>query len=214
MTRSLHVRGGRLRGGKRAALGLIAGLGVFLAEATAEDLVLPNLVRNPSFESSLSGWSPYGACTFQRVKGGFHGAFSLEVHGPSNLTPFGAQDGTPWVSNSGQKGTQFRASAWVRSPGHSGQALMRIRESKNGAQVGLSTYASVKLSREWQLLVSQYVTTSAGSQLELQIVDQPVARAEVFRADNITILAVPSEKLLEEWRKRTPMPSPPAGDLS
>lgn len=197
-----------------ASFAILAGMGVLIAQNGGDEPFLPNLIGNPSFESGISGWSPYGGAKLQRVKGGFHGAYALEVRGPEDLVPFGAQDGSPWVASAGPKGTHYRASAWVRSSAHGGRVVMRIRESVNGKEVGISRQATLALSSEWQLLVAEYVILKAGSQLELQIVDQPRARSEVFRTDNITILAVPSAEMLENRGKRAPLPPAPSGDLS
>lgn len=193
---------------------VVLSLGLLIAQQSDDEPFLPNLIGNPSFESSTAGWSPYGEATLQRVDGGFHGSFSLEMRGSSSLVPFGAHDRTPWVASTGPKGTHFRASAWVRSTLHGGRVFMRILETANGKEAGSSARASVTLSKDWQLLVTDYVTKNAGSQLEIQIVDQPRARSEAFRTDNITVLAVPSEEMLKEWRKRAPRPPDASGDLS
>jgi PKD repeat protein len=151
-----------------------------------------NLVGNPSFEVNTNGWSAYGSATITRVAGGQDGAFCLEMRGPSSTSEFGLNDTPSWVTNTGAAGTTFRISAFVRSNAAHGTAKIRIREYLNGTQTGSTIYsAGVPLSAAWQILSRDYVTTRAGSSIDVQILDYPVASGEIFQTDTVSIQTVP-----------------------
>jgi hypothetical protein len=153
-----------------------------------------NLVGNPSFETDTSGWRPYpGSDTMtERVPGGFEGTFALQVRGPATTAAFGINDSPNWVATTGVAGTRYRFTAWVRAEASLGHAHLRVREYLNGVQVGGTTHsASVVLGQPWQRLAVDHVTQAAGSTLDFQVVDVPVAPGEVFQTDGIVIGVVP-----------------------
>jgi PKD repeat protein len=152
----------------------------------------PNLVLNPSFEASTSGWSSYGGATLQRVPGGFVGAWALKVSGADTLLAFGATDSPNWVGVTPQEGTHYRISAWVRSASAAGDARLRIREYLGGVRIGAAGYFSntARLSPTWQLLQLDYVCQRQGSTLDLQVEDVPLVAREEFEVDNVSIRIV------------------------
>jgi hypothetical protein len=151
-----------------------------------------NLVMNPSFEGNTSGWSGYDGATLQRVPGGFDGASSLQVTGADSVASFGATDSPNWVGATPAAGTRYRIAAWVRADSADGEARLRIREYLGGVRIGAAAYLSntVELSPTWQLLEFDFVCQSAGSTLDLQIEDVPLAPREKFQADNVSIRVV------------------------
>jgi hypothetical protein len=165
------------------------------ASASASQVITVNalnLVANPSFESDTSGWGAYGSSTIQRVAEGQEGVFSLEVRGPASTATFGINDSPNWVATTGAAGTRYRFSAWVRSEVSTGRARIRVREYLNGVLVGTATYSPfVPLTSAWQLLLTDHVAQAAGSTLDVQVLDYPVAPGEVFQTDNTSIRVVP-----------------------
>jgi parallel beta-helix repeat protein len=154
-----------------------------------------------SFEEGPDGWTGYGGATLQRVSGGILGAFVLEVRGPATTTEFGINDSPNWVAKTLAAGTRYRFSAWVRSEVSRGQARLRIREYLNGVQVGGTTRSTpVTLGSAWQRLAVDHLAQAAGSTLDLQVFDLPVAPGEVFQTDSILLRIVTG-----------PGPSPPSG---
>ena len=152
-----------------------------------------NLVTNPSFETSTTGWNGYAGATVARTLGGHSGAFALAVQGPDTTSVFGVNDAPDWVSPVAGAGTRYRYAAWVRSSGETaGAAGLQIRELLNGVQQAptLRTPA-VPLSAGWQMLTVDYVATAAGSNLNFQAIDFPVTRGETFLTDDISIVIVP-----------------------
>jgi PKD repeat protein len=147
-----------------------------------------NQVGNPSFETDTKGWGTYGGSTIQRVAGGLEGAFALEVRGPASTATFGINDSPNWVAKTLAAGTPYSFSAWVRAEASTGRVRLRVREYLNGVQVGATTYSPfVPLTSAWQLLSAGHVAQAAGSTLDVQILDYPVAPGEVFQVDNIFI---------------------------
>jgi hypothetical protein len=150
----------------------------------------PNLVGNPSFESSTSGWAAYNS-SIARVSGGQEGSFAVRVTGPASTATFGINDSPNWVGNTGVVGKRYRFTAWVRSVSNVGLVRLRVREYLGGTQYGSTTYSpAVALSSAWQTLTVDYVTTRANSTLDFNILDSPVANGEVFLVDNISIVLV------------------------
>ncbi|MBI3608696.1 MAG: Ig-like domain-containing protein [Nitrospirae bacterium] len=166
---------------------------ITVTQTAAVTFAAVNLVGNPSFETDTSGWDAYSGSTIQRVAGGYDGAYALGVTGPSTTASFGVNDKPNWVALTGAAGTHYRATAWVRSAANTGQARLKIREYIGGTKVGTTTYSNtVVLSPSWQLLTLDYVTTTAGSTLDFQVLDDvPVVAGEVFQTDNIAIYIVP-----------------------
>ncbi|MBI3607786.1 MAG: VCBS repeat-containing protein [Nitrospirae bacterium] len=154
--------------------------------------ITPNLVRNPFFESDTGGWGAYAGSTISRIAGGYDGAYSLQVSGPATTAAFGVDDYPNWVASTPAAGTRYRVTVWVRSAGSAGKARLRVREYLNGVKQGVATYsAQAVLSPSWQMLTMDYVAASAGSTLDLQIMDAPATTGEAFQVDNVSLWIVP-----------------------
>jgi parallel beta-helix repeat protein len=151
-----------------------------------------NLVGNSSFEAGTTGWSAYGGGAMARVSGGQDGVWSLQLTGPASTAAFGANDTPNWLSRTGPAGTRYRVSAYVRGAGNQGAAKIRVREYVGSAQVGTTVYsAGVNFLGAWQQVTVDYVTSSGGSALDIQVLDYPLSAAEVFQVDTVSIQAVP-----------------------
>src|SRR5439155_3967339 len=174
----------------------------------------PNLVTNPSFETNTTGWASYTTGTsIQRVPGGFDGSYSLEVTGPATGTAkFGVNDSPNWVSSTSAVGTVYRFTAWVRSTtGATGKAQLQVREWVGSTRQGLITPSpSVTLAPGWQMVTVDRVVTTAGSTLDLQVLDGPIVAGEVFRTDNISIRVVPGGSPAPAGPQHTASSSPRA----
>ena len=151
-----------------------------------------NLVGNPSFETDTSGWEGYRGATIQRVPGGLDGAFSLEVAGPSTKAKFGVNDTPTWIAATVAAGTRYRFTAWAKSDVSIGSVYIQVREYANGTRVGPTTRSPlIPLSTSWQMITVDRVSQTAGSLLDLQIIDKPVANGELFQLDAISIQIIP-----------------------
>jgi hypothetical protein len=153
----------------------------------------PNLIGNPSFETNTTGWSNYGGATSLRVTGGLDGTYALQISGPATLATFGLNDSPNWVVTTPAAGVRYRYTAWIRSASSTGRLRLKLREYLSGTQVGTTVYSSfVTLSPSWQMLTADIVTQTAGSTLDLQVLDDaPAAAGEVFLLDNVSSYIVP-----------------------
>ena len=96
-------------------------------------------------------------------------------------------DSPNWVAHTGASGRRYRFNAWVRSDQARGTARIRVREYGGSTPLGGANSAGVTLSSGWQKLSMDYVTRGAGSTLDFQIVDFPVADEETFLTDLVSI---------------------------
>jgi hypothetical protein len=151
---------------------------------------LPNLVRNPSFETDLSGWGPFYGSTIERVSGGYDGLYALQMTGTTALDwGFGVNDSPDWIRPTTAAGKRYRFTAWVRSAASHGVARVRVREYSIATKALLGQLSSfgVALTPMWQPCVVDYTTLSAGSTLDLQVKESPLVANEVFLTDAISI---------------------------
>ena len=147
----------------------------------------PNLVGNASFEIDASGWNAYSTATLLRVAGGFDGSWELQMTGPATLSSFGCNDAPNWVASVPAAGTRYRCTAFVRSESASGTAKLQVREYSGATKLGGLFSQGVVLSPAWQMVTVDYTSVAAGSSLDLQVLDFPLAASEVFITDDISI---------------------------
>ena len=160
-----------------------------------------NFALNPSVETDLAGWTPHAGSSIQRVTGGFDGPHAIRIVGPDSLVTFGVNDSPNWVMQTPQSHVDlpYRFSAWVRSPSNTGRARLQVREFKNGVKIGSTTFSPfVPLSATWQLITVDRFVMMAGSTLDFQVYDYPVAPSEVMIVDNIGIHAIGATTGIEE----------------
>jgi hypothetical protein len=155
--------------------------------------VYPNIVKNPSFETALTGWNANGpGAVVARVAGGHHGSWCIEARGDSSLNSFGVNDAPNVVSQVAGAGARYRFSAWVRSASHTGKVQLKVREYLGGVQQGAQILSTpVTLGPTWQLVTMDAVATLAGSTLDFQVMNKPAVRREVFQVDDLTVFLVP-----------------------
>jgi parallel beta-helix repeat protein len=158
-------------------------LAVIAAAVTSQT----NLVLNPSFESNVTGWNSYSGGGLARATGGFDGNWALQITGTAPRASFGVNDSPNWVASVPAAGVRYRITAWVRSASASGTAKIQVREYSGSSREGGVYSAGVTLAPTWQALGVDYVTQVAGSTLDVQVIDFPLAPSEVFVLDNVAI---------------------------
>ena len=152
--------------------------------------VTGNLVSNASAETDLSGWRAYATSKLERIPGGFVGGYAMQLSGGPSSATFGLNDSPNWVTSvpTALVGTSYRFSAWVRSPSSRGNALLQVREYKGSTLVGTPKQSvGLKLRKSWQRLTLDVVPKTAGTTLDLQILNQPLVPAETLIVDLVTI---------------------------
>jgi hypothetical protein len=125
-----------------------------------------SFVRNPGFESDLSGWNISGSgtgVTLTRVAGGHTGGWSAQIRnaGTTNGTCL-LNDSPNWV-NTTSSGT-YTGSLWVRADTAGKPLKLRFREYTNsgGTLVGSAT-TQVTLTTSWQQVTVSYTVGSPGA---------------------------------------------------
>ncbi len=154
--------------------------------------VAQNLVTNASAETDLSGWRAYATSNLDRIEGGFTGGYAMRSIGGPSTASFGINDSPNWVTSvpAAHVGTPYHFSAWVRSPSSRGKAVLQVREYRGSTLVGSPKLSGgIKLRKTWQRLSLDFVPKTAGTTLDLQIVDQPAVPAETLIVDLVAIEA-------------------------
>ena len=109
------------------------------------------------------------------------------MSGPLSVGGFGCNDAPNWVTAVPAAGAHYRCTAWVRAPAVSGSAKIQLREYAGSTKLGGVLSPGVVLCPDWQMVMVDYVTVAAGSNLDLQVLDSPLNSNEAFYADDITL---------------------------
>jgi hypothetical protein len=149
-----------------------------------------NLVGNPGFETSTTGWNTSGSdagVTLTRVSGGHSGSWSgLVANGGSGTAAnCKMQDAPNWVATT-SAGT-YTGSMWVRADSPGATFTLKLREF-NGSTLLVAKTKSITLSTSWQLVTVTDVPTMPGtSTLDFMgiVLNAPVGTC--FYADDIAI---------------------------
>jgi hypothetical protein len=121
---------------------------------------------------------------------------------------FGANDSPNGIASTLAVGMRYRYSAWVRSAANVGKVKLRVREFDGINQVGSNQYSSaITLSPSWKSLTLDFLPMQLGTSLDFQILDSPVAPAEVFLVDQVSITIVaPAASALKDSTGRDASP--------
>ena len=166
-----------------------------------------NLAANPSFETSLAGWSAAGLASVARVPGGFNDEYCAEVSGrPPVKGWIGINDAPNWITRT-SAGERFRMTAWVRSPLDSSVARIRVREYQNNVLVAPPTSSElVRSGPEWAELALDYAALRDSSTLDVQLLFDPGISNPSIQFDEISIERVTATsartapgELVKEW---------------
>jgi len=153
----------------------------------------PNLVANPGFETSTSGWNTSGRAgvTLTRVSGGRSGSWSAELANTNTTTVSDCTlNDAPNTVGSTQSGT-YRASVWVRGDAAGAVVRLRLREYNGGAFVASSPVASVTLGTGWTQLSTDITPQVVGSNLDLTVYVTGAAPGTCFYADDVRLARNP-----------------------
>jgi parallel beta-helix repeat protein len=157
--------------------------------ATAQVVVRGNAVRNPGFETDLSGWNTTGSATgvaLDRVAGGHSGGFAARLSNPGTAAGTCAlNDGPDWARPTGA-GT-YSGSVWVRADAPGATLKLRFREYTGPVLVG-SAMSQVTLTTAWQEISVRYTTQSPGSTLDFNAYVSSAPQGTCFYADDAVIV--------------------------
>jgi hypothetical protein len=149
-----------------------------------------SFVKNPGFETDLSGWNTSGSgtnITLTRVAGGHFGGWSAKLTntGTTATTYAVLQDSPNWVTTT-IAGT-YTAAAWVRSD-TAGVTLKLKFQEYNGSVLVASASSQVTLSTSWQQLTLSYAIKSPGSTLDFRAYVADPVPGTAFYADDLSII--------------------------
>ena len=146
-----------------------------------------NLLTNPGFESSLSGWSAgTNRTTLVRTCTVAHGGACAAELGAKS-TGETVLDDSPNAVASTAGGATYTATAWVRVPAGR-QVTVRLREYRNSSVVRYRTLVSTGTGA-WQQLTVTSATTDAGSSLSLDVIVS-LTKSQKAQVDDLTLRRV------------------------
>ena len=156
--------------------------------ATTQVTVTPALVRNPSFETDLSGWNTSGSdpnITLARVAGGHTGSWSAQLSNTGTVAASCLLNDSPnWVAAT--TAGDYTVSLWVRADNPGAILNLRIREYA-GSTLARTTSAQVTLSSNWQRITLTHTTASPGSSLDFNAYVTKAAPGSCFYADDASV---------------------------
>jgi len=149
-----------------------------------------SFVRNPGFETDLSGWNTSGSganISLTRVSGGHTGNWSAKLTntGSTASTFATLQDSPNWVTTT-TAGT-YTGTIWVRSDTAGAIFKLKFQEYSGSTLVGSAT-AQVTLTTSWQQVTVTYTIKSPGSTLDYQGYVSSPAPGTAFYADDASIV--------------------------
>jgi parallel beta-helix repeat protein len=150
-----------------------------------------NLVRNPGFETDLSGWNTSGSdanVMLARIADGHTGGSAAQLvntgTAPSTCT---LNDSPNWVLTTSAGG--YVASLWVRADNPGATLTVRFREYV-GSTLARVTIAQFTLTTTWQQVSVAHTTASPGSStLDFNAYVSKAQPGTAFYADDVTISA-------------------------
>lgn len=165
------------------ATGLIASL-LPLVPAQADSV---NLVKNPSFSSSTTGWKVNDRTVSTLATTSISGNSAALLRSTKTGTTVTLNDASNTVSN-GKAGVAYTATARVKSNQTKLNGQLRIRESANGQVI---THASdfYATTTGWQEVTLQFTSTLPAGSLDLNILAWKVSPGRDFIVDDVTLKA-------------------------
>ncbi len=162
----------------------------------------PNLVNDPSFETSIAEWGPVGGATLTQVAEAHEGSHALEVTGPGVAGEFGINDTPNLVVATPDSNRTYRFSAWVRSPGPGFVLQLRAREYADRVRIQTASSPWIPTTEQWHQVSSRVTSRAVGSTIDFQLICRGVGSGdEVLLVDDAEVVLTGSEPEIESVRK-------------
>jgi hypothetical protein len=147
-------------------------------------------VKNPGFETGLTGWNTSGSganVTLTRVSGGHSGGWAAQITNTGTTTTTFAtlQDSPNWVTAT-RAGT-YTGRMWVKADASGALLKLKFQEFSGTTLVGSAT-SQVTLTTSWQQVTVAYTIKSPGSSLDFQAFVANPGPGAVFYADDASIV--------------------------
>jgi hypothetical protein len=182
--RAAAMRSSRTRHLRLTLFAALAVLLVALPAAGAAATSSMNLVGNPSFETSLSGWGGYEAA-IQRVSGGLDGAYAASVT---------AQRSASWsISPSPRQvpsvtaGTVYTGTAAVKARSGQKMVCLVMREWSGSTVVGSASSCLTPSSSWTTVRAIAYTAKSTGNSLDLYAYGRNGVSGSAFDVDAFSL---------------------------
>jgi hypothetical protein len=176
----------------------------------------PNLILNPSFDTSLIGWGPTSDATLSLSPEGHDDASAVLVTAASDSAKtFGLNDSPDAVDFAEADWARYRFTAWVRLASGAGSARLKVREYAGAVLQGSRVSSAMSLDSTWRPIVISVLTVFAGSHFDMQVVMDPDGPGGAFLVDDVAaerllgdappILTVPS-LVTRSWAQSMSLP--------
>ncbi len=187
-SRSAAVRQRRRRWSARwggAALVVIAGSGVMVATGGAAGA--ENVVSNSSLDGSLAGWGVNAGARLQQVPGrSGTGARITQTVAPTwTIAMNDAVNSVP----STVAGASYRAQVWVRATQPGLRVSLRVMEYSGSQYRGQKLATETLRDTAWHRLRLNYVATTTGASLDLNVVAHQLPRGAGVDVDDVRLNA-------------------------
>src|SRR2546421_241699 len=148
-----------------------------------------NLVKNPGFETDLSGWNTSGSganIVLTRVAGSHSGGWAAQLTNTGTTTGTADLNDSPnWVKTT--LPGNYVGGIWVRADTPGAIITLRFREYNGSTLVG-TTSAQVALTTSWQQVSVTHTVAAPGvSTLDFNVYVAKAAPGTVFYADDAFI---------------------------
>ncbi|MFL6139361.1 MAG: carbohydrate binding domain-containing protein [Frankiaceae bacterium] len=151
-----------------------------------------NLVQNPDFETgTTAGWRTNSAAERLSIVASSHSGSHAVRLTTTKLTTAVLNDKTNTVAST-VAGTTYQSVAWVRTATPNVSGTLRLREVRNGAQVGKGHTDFTLRDTAWHEVQLSYQTRSTGAALDLNVVGWNLATSDDLRVDDVQLVAASS----------------------
>lgn len=157
--------------------------------ATSQVVVKANLVRNPDFETDLTGWNTSGSgsnITLTRTSGGHTGSWAAKLANAGATASTCTLNDSPNWAKATSAGT-YTGTLWVRADTTGATFKLRFREYSGTTLLGSAT-TQVALTTSWQQVTVTYAIASPGFSLDFNAYVSSAAPSTCFYADDASIL--------------------------
>jgi len=160
------------------------GEGPLSAQVSATPVLAVNLVGNPGFETTASGWvaGPGTSVTLSNSAhtGSQAAALTLTTAGNDTLL----NDSPDW-NRSTKAGATCTASAWVQGP--SGlKVQIRLREYQGSVAAGYTSATFTLQGSTWTQITVSAPVTSGGDTIDLNVYGKAFATGQTLLVDDIS----------------------------
>ena len=163
---------------KRAAI----FIGVLVALVLPAQALADEVLSNPSFEGTLTGWSGWNA-TLSLASDGVDGTYAAKATSTSTSTSYSIN--TSPRPSIGPKGTVYSGNGWVRAS--SAQKIcLYLREWSSGTKIG-SASRCITASSSWQPFPTVTWTSQGGTQIEEYVYASGVSKGAWFEVDGMSL---------------------------